>query len=94
MRSPCFAMARAHHCGSSSAAVPRFTRAHPVDRARSSDASSRMPPDSSTATSSSPTTPASSSALEPRPNAASRSTRWIHSAPSRCHCSAASQGAP
>ena len=36
----------------------------------------------------------SSSALEPRPNAASRSTRWIHSAPSACHASAASRGAP
>ena len=37
---------------------------------------------------------ASSSRLLPRPNAASRSTRWIHSAPSDCHASAASSGSP
>ena len=42
------AIARAHHSGSSSAAVPRLTRAQPVASARSSEASSRMPPDSST----------------------------------------------
>ena len=37
---------------------------------------------------------ASSSRLEPRPKAASRSTRWIHSAPWSCHACAASQGSP
>src|ERR671911_396653 len=36
----------------------------------------------------------SSSALEPRPNAASRSTRWSHSAPCSCHARAASTGSP
>src|SRR4051794_11913199 len=71
-----------------------LTRAAPVLRAASSVSSSRMPPDSSTATSTSATTSAISSRLSPRPNAASRSTRWIHSAPSRCHCRAASRGAP
>ena len=33
-------------------------------------------------------------AFEPRPKAASRSTRWIHSAPSACQASAAASGAP
>ena len=85
---------RAHHCGFSSAAVPRLTRAQPVASAADSDSSSRMPPDNSTATSSLPTTSASSSRFEPRPNAASRSTRWIHSAPSRCQVIAASSAEP
>ena len=88
------AIARAHQSGSSSAAVPMLTRAHPVASAALSEASSRMPPDSCTRTSSSATTAASRSALSPRPNAASRSTRWIHSAPSRCQARAASRGAP
>ena len=48
IRSPCSAIARAVHSGFSRAAVPRFTRRQPVARARSSDASSRIPPDSST----------------------------------------------
>ena len=71
-----------------------FTRAQPVASAASSDSSSRMPPDISTLTSRVPTTSASSAAFEPRPNAASRSTRWIHSAPSDCQASAAASGAP
>ena len=49
-------MAARTQSGSSSAAVPMFTRAHPVASAAASDASSRMPPDSSTAMSSRPTT--------------------------------------
>ena len=48
--SPCSAITRSHHSGDSSAAVPMFTRAHPVPSARSRLASSRMPPDSSTCT--------------------------------------------
>ena len=68
--------------------------AQPVASAAASDSSSRIPPDSSTATSSLPTTSASSSRLVPRPNAASRSTRWIHSAPSRCQVIAASSAEP
>ena len=82
------------HVGVSRAAVPRLTRAQPVPSAASSEASSRMPPLISTRTSSSPTTRASSSRFEPRPKAASRSTRCTHSAPSRCHCRAASTGSP
>ena len=80
IRRPCTAIARAHHAGSSSAVVARTTRAQSVDTAHSSEWSSRMPPANSTATSRFPITDASSSALEPRANAASRSTRWIHSA--------------
>ena len=93
-RSPYCAIARAHHCGFSSAAVPMFTRAQPVARAARRDSSSRIPPDNSTLTSSDATTSASSSRLLPRPNAASRSTRWIHSAPSRCQVRAASRAEP
>ena len=33
-------------------------------------------------------------AFEPRPNAASRSTRWIQAAPADCHASAAASGSP
>src|SRR5690606_10187930 len=87
-------MTFAVHSGFSSAAVPRLTRRAPVASARSSDASSRMPPESSTWTSRRATTSASRSALEPRPNAASRSTRWIHSAPPDCQSSAAASGSP
>ena len=94
MRSPWVAMARAHQSGSRTAAVPRFTRAQPVASAATSDASSVMPPASSTSTSSSPITEASSSALEPRPNAASRSTRWIQRAPPACQARAASRAEP
>ena len=54
----------------------------------------RIPPDISTSTSSSPTTRARSPALLPRPNAASRSTRWIHSAPCCCQVNAAASGSP
>ena len=93
-RSPYSAIARAHHIGFSSAAVPILTRAQPVASAAVSDSSSRIPPDSSTLTSSARTTSASNAALVPRPKAASRSTRWIHSAPSRCQVSAASRAVP
>ena len=41
-----------------------------------------------------PTTSASRSRFEPRPNAASRSTRWTHSAPAACQASAAASGSP
>ena len=82
------------HSGFSSAAVPMLTRAHPVPSARASESSSLMPPDSSTLTSSLLTTSASRSAFDPRPNAASRSTRWIQDAPARCQPSAASIGSP
>src|SRR5690606_8271387 len=70
-RSPYSATTRSHHSGFSRAAVPIFTRAAPVARAACSDSSSRIPPDSSTATSTERTTLASSLALLPRPNAAS-----------------------
>src|SRR6476469_3400438 len=93
-RSPCSVTTSAHHCGFSRAAVPRLTLAQPVASAAARDSSSRMPPDNSTATSSLPTTSASSARLDPRPNAASRSTRWIHSAPSRCQVIAASSAEP
>ncbi len=96
IRSPCSAMTSAHHSGCSSAAVPMFTRAQPVASARSRLCSSRMPPDSSTF---SPTTLVTSaitsaitSALLPRPNAASRSTRWIQLAPASAHRRAAARG--
>src|ERR1022692_334114 len=92
--SPCSAMAARTQSGLSSAAVPTFTRVHLVASAAASDTSSRMPPDSSTATSSRCTTEASSAALDPRPNAASRSTRWIHCAPAACQASAACSGSP
>jgi len=92
--SPHSAITARTHSGRSSAAVPMLTRAQPVASAAASEASSRMPPDSSTATSSLPTTSASSPALEPRPNAASRSTRWIHCAPASCQASAAWSGSP
>ena len=58
-----------------------LTRRQPVAIAASSDSSSRMPPLISTSMSSRPTISACSSRLCPRPKAASRSTRWIHSAP-------------
>jgi hypothetical protein len=45
-------------------------------------------------TSSSPMTAAKNSAFEPRLNAASRSTKWIHSAPAACQASATSNGLP
>ena len=48
IRSPYWPMISSHHSGGSSAAVPMFTRAQPVARARSRLSSSRMPPDSST----------------------------------------------
>ena len=41
-----------------------------------------------------PVTSASSSRLLPRPKAASRSTKWIHSAPPSCHANAAASGSP
>src|SRR3954471_15598163 len=87
-------MARAHHSGCSSAAVPMLTRRQPVAIAAERDSSSRIPPLISTSTSTVPTSAASSGRLWPRPKAASRSTRWIHSAPPRCQFSAASTGSP
>ena len=93
-RSPQSAMARAHHSGVSRAAVPMLTRRQPVAIAAASDSSSRMPPLISTSMSSRPTISACSSRLCPRPKAASRSTRWIHSAPASCHRSAAATGSP
>ena len=74
-RSPWVSMICSHHSGRSRAAVPMFTRRHPVRRASSKDASSRIPPESSTSTSSTPMISASRAALEPHPKAASRSTR-------------------
>ena len=71
-----------------------FTRAQPVASARASDSSSRIPPDISTSMSSLPTTSASSGAFDPRPNAASRSTRCTQDAPADCHASAAVTGSP
>src|SRR5512146_2680722 len=53
--------------GFSRAAVPMLTRAQPVPRARSSEASSLMPPDISTWTPTLRTTSASRSALDPLP---------------------------
>src|SRR3954454_15179317 len=53
-----------------------------------------MPPLRSNRTSTRPTIQASSSRLWPRPKAASRSTRWIHSAPASCQRRAASTGSP
>src|SRR3954452_15068209 len=93
-RSPCSAVAAAHQAACSRAAVPMLTRRQPVAIAAVSDSSSRMPPLISTWMSSRPTISASSSRLWPRPKAASRSTRWIHSAPRRCQFSAASTGSP
>src|SRR3954453_3980511 len=93
-RSPYSPATRSHHWGSSSAAVPMLTRAAPVASARRNDSSSRIPPESSTSPASRRTTPASSSAFDPRPKAASRSTRCTHSAPSFCQASAASSGSP
>jgi hypothetical protein len=85
----------AAHSGFSSAAVPRLIRETPVSSAASSDASSRMPPDSSIFT---PRTERITlritAPLLPRPNAASRSTRWIHSAPWLTKSAAASVGSP
>src|SRR3954447_9277845 len=94
IRSPNSAIAERVQSGSSRAAVPRLTRAQPVARAVRRLASSRMPPESSTRTSRVRTTPARSSRLEPRPKAASRSTRWIHSAPARAQARAAASGSP
>ena len=71
-----------------------LTRRQPVAIAAASDSSSRMPPLISTRMSRAPTISACSSRLWPRPNAASRSTRWIHSAPASCQRSAASTGSP
>ena len=73
----------AAHSGFSSAAVPRLMRLAPVVERGSRDSSSRMPPESSMLTPRDlADRPSSGSrALLPRPNAASRSTRWIHSAP-------------
>ena len=71
-----------------------LTRRQPVASAASSDSVSRMPPESSTCRSSRPTIEAMRSRLLPRPKAASRSTRWIHSAPCSCQRSAASHGSP
>ncbi len=92
--SPYVAITSAHHSGRSSAAVPMLTRVHPVDSARSRLSSSRMPPDSSTCNRICEVTSAMISALSPRPNAASRSTRWIHSAPASCQRWAAARGSP
>ena len=61
--------------GFSIAAVPKLTRLQPVARARSRDASSRMPPESSTFISTLEITPLIKSKLLPVPNAASRSTK-------------------
>src|SRR3954454_9509339 len=93
-RSPHRAIAEAHQAGCSSAAVPMLTRRQPVAIAAESDSSSRIPPLISTSTSTVPTISASSARLWPRPKAASRSTRWIHSAPRPCQFSAASTGSP
>ena len=71
-----------------------LTRAQPVARARSSDWSSRIPPETSTLSRSWEVTSAMISELWPRPNAASRSTRWIHSAPASCQRCAAARGSP
>ena len=93
-RSPWRSMICSHHSGRSRAAVPMLTRRHRVARALFRDSSSLIPPESSTLTSSLLMMPASRSALEPRPKAASRSTRWIQAAPSSCHLSAAESGSP
>ena len=74
--------------------MPMLTRRQPAFIAASSESSSRMPPLISTSMSRVPTIVASRSRLWPRPNAASRSTRWIHSAPASCQRSAASTGSP
>ena len=84
----------AHHSGSSSAAVPRLTRAQPVASARLergvvADAAGQLDGHVQLADD-----VGQQLGLQPRPNAASRSTRWIHSAPSRCQASAASSGSP
>ena len=71
-----------------------LTRRQPAAIAAASDSSSRMPPLISTSMSRVPTIRAWSSRLWPRPKAASRSTRWIHSAPACCQRSAASTGSP
>ena len=63
-------MTRAVHSGFSRAAVPRLMRVAPVPSARSTDASSRMPPDSSILTplaTSSAVTSASSDRVGPAP---------------------------
>ena len=95
-RSPYFLMTEAVQSGFSRAAVPMFTRAAPASSAASSEASSRTPPDISmlTLSPSSLTMARSWSRLLPVPNAASRSTRWIHSAPDSTHVRAASSGEP
>lgn len=74
-------MTLATQSGLSRAAVPRLTRVQPVARAAASEASSRMPPDSSTLMSRVSVIPRTRSRLEPVPKAASRSTRCSHSAP-------------
>ena len=93
-RSPCSAITDAHQSGRSRAAVPMLTRVQPVARAAASVSSSRMPPDSSTSMSSAATTEVMRSRLEPRPKAASRSTRWTQRAPTRCQRSADSTAPP
>ena len=65
-----------------------------VASARSTAATSRMPPVSSTFMPSSRVIFAISSWLAPRPKAASKSTKCSHCAPWACHFSAASRGAP
>ena len=80
--------------GFSSAAVPMTTRAQPVASAAVSDGVVADPAGQLDRTSSRPISAASCGALEPRPKAASRSTRWIHSAPASCQASAASSGSP
>ena len=94
IRSPYWRMTSSHQSGCSRAAVPMLTRAHPVASARCNDSSSRMPPDSSTSSCTCEVTSAMISALLPRPNAASRSTRCNHSAPACCQRSAAALGSP
>ena len=71
-----------------------LTRRQPAAIAAASESSSRMPPLISTSMSRVPTIFASSSRFSPRPKAASRSTRWIHSAPASCQRRAASTGSP
>ena len=93
--SPYLAITSAVQSGFSSAAVPRFTLSAPADRAASNEGVSLMPPLSSIFTFLLFATTSRMIALfSPLENAASRSTRCIHSAPASIKTFAASIGEP
>ena len=76
------------------ASALRFTRRAPYSKARLKDSSSLIPPVSSTLIGSCAVIDSSSAAFEPRPKAASRSTKCSHCAPASTNERAASSGVP